>query len=78
MLKNIAEILITLAFLYCLSVFSFSIAEYLYSKINLFPNVESKSIQKSKVDKDTIYAENYSPYIHFDTSNKCKKILLKR
>ena len=72
------EILIPLGIVCCLIIFSFLVGEYLNSKLNLFPNVESKLTQKSNVEKDTIYSKNYSSCVHFDTCNKCKKILLKR
>jgi len=53
MMKKIAEILIPLSIVCGLIVFSFFVGEFLYSKINLFPNVESKSFQKNKSHKDT-------------------------
>lgn len=52
-MKKIAGIIISLTIVCTLTVFSFLTGEYLYSKINLFPNVDSKSFQKNKLHKDT-------------------------
>jgi hypothetical protein len=78
MIKNIVSISISLIVVCTLIIFSFLVGEYLNSKINSHFNVGTKSTQKDKSDKDTIYTENYSSCIHFDTCVKCQKISLKR
>jgi hypothetical protein len=78
MMKKIVSISISLSVVCALIIFSFLVGEYLNTKINSHFNVGTKSTQKDIVDKDAIYAENYSSCIHFDTCIKCQKNSLKR